>query len=302
MIKAENLSKTFDGVPALTDLNLCVQKGSIYGLIGINGAGKTTVINLLAGILKPDAGYVLMEGEPVYDNPPLKEKIGLISDALWFPAGSSLNSLARVYSKIYRDWDQENFMEMISLFKLDTGKHLRSFSKGMKKQAAFALALAAKPSCLLLDEPIDGLDPLVRKTVWGFIVDQVAERQMSVLISSHNLRELEGICDDIGILHHGRMKLQQDLDAVKHSMHKVQISFGKEGCPKGLTDSLQILHREQKGSVELWVVRGSLQKIREVISASGGTPIVFDILPLTLEEIFIYELGGADYAVKDIVL
>ena len=125
---------------------------------------------------------------------------------------------------------------------------------------------------------------------------------MSVLISSHNLRELEGICDDIGILHHGRMKLQQDLDAVKHSMHKVQISFGKEGCPKGLTDSLQILHREQKGSVELWVVRGSLQKIREVISASGGTPIVFDILPLTLEEIFIYELGGEDDEINQIFL
>jgi len=302
MIKAVNTAKTFDGTPALTDLNLCVQKGSIYGLIGVNGAGKTTVINLLAGILKPDAGEITIDGEPVYDNPSVKGRVGLIPDALWFPAGSTLKSLSGICGRLYENWDKEKFAEMVNLFHLNTEKHLRSFSKGMKKQAAFALALAARPDYLLLDEPIDGLDPLVRKAVLGCIIDDVAERQMSVLVSSHNLRELEGFCDSVGILHRGKMKLQRDLDEIKRTMNKVQISFGQKDCPEGLTDSLHIVKRERKGSLELWIVREPLEKIKEAVSVSREKPVVFDILPLTLEEIFIYELGGEDDEISQILI
>lgn len=290
MIHAEHIYKAFDGIPVLTDLNLRVQKGSIYGLIGINGAGKTTVINLLSGIYRADSGSITLEDEPVYDSEAAKRRIGLISDAPWFPAGSTLKSQASFRSRVYPGWDSEAFTSAAEILKMDVNKSLNSFSKGKKKQAAFVLTLAAKPDLLLLDEPLDGLDPIVRRTIRSMILDEVSERRMSVLISSHNLRELENMCDTIGLLSDRSMKLERDLDDITGRMHKVQLSFTEEGTADRLSSLLKIMHREKHGSVELWIVKDSESRIREIISREN--PRIFDILPMTLEEIFIYELGG----------
>lgn len=300
MIHVNNLSKTFDGSPALVDLDLCVQKGSIYGLIGINGAGKTTILRLLAGVLIPDKGEVLIDDTSVFDNEEIKQRISLVPDDLYFPAGASLFDMGKFYKKVYGGWDQKKFADLISLFGLDDKKSIRSFSKGIKKQAAFTLALSTSPDYLFLDEPIDGLDPVARKLVWKLIVDEVAEKQMTILVSSHNLSEMESICDSIGIISKGRMRLERELDAMKSKMNKVQVSFGKEGCPDAVLRCLNILHQETKGSVELMVINESANKIREVIEAEQ--PLLFDLLPLTLEEIFIYELGGEDDEIKEILL
>lgn len=299
MISIKNLTKTFDGFPALTDLSLCVQKGSIYGLVGINGAGKTTIINLLAGIYRPDAGEITFDGEGIYDNAALKSRIGLIPDELWFPS-CSIEALARTCRKIYSGWDEEKFQKLTDIFRLDKKKNLRSLSKGMKKQAAFALILSTGPDWLLLDEPIDGLDPIARKAVWNAIVDDVAMRQMTVLVSSHNLREMETICDAVGILSRGTMKLERELDDMKSSLHKIQLAFENKDSFQRLEGRLPALHKTESGSLQFWIVKGNAAEIREIISREN--PKIMDILPLTLEEIFIYELGGDDDEIKEILI
>lgn len=300
MIQVQQLSKAFDGFPALTDLDLCVQKGSIYGLIGINGAGKTTILRLLSGVLIPDKGKILIDDAPIFDNEELKQRISLVQDDLYFPAGASLSDMGKFYRDSYVGWNEEKFNNLAALFALDQKKSIRSFSKGVKKQAAFILALSTSPDYLLLDEPIDGLDPVARKLVWKLIVDEVAEKQMTVLVSSHNLGEMESICDCVGIISDGKMRLEKELDAMKSKMNKVQVSFGDREFPEGLLDSLHILHRETKGSVELLIINERAGKIREVFEAEQ--PLLFDILPLTLEEIFIYEMGGENDDIKEILL
>lgn len=299
MIEVKKLSKAFNGSSVLTDLDLCVQKGSIYGLIGKNGAGKTTLIHLLTGIYKPDNGEITFDGKPVYDDEELKEKIAVVYDSPYFPAGATLASMEKEYSKIYTCWDQALFEKLANVFQLDKKKSLRRFSKGMKKQAYLALTLATKPDYMFLDEPMDGLDPIVRKVISGQIIDQVCEREMTVIISSHNLRELEGMCDTIGILSGGKMKLEKELDEIKSAMHKVQVSFAEGTSSWKLPNSLNILHRTVHGSVELLIIRETAEKIRSVIEPEN--PRVFDILPITLEELFIYELGGENDEIKEIL-
>lgn len=298
MIEVKKLAKAFDGAPVLADLDLCVQKGSIYGLIGENGAGKTTVIQLLTGVLKPDSGEITIGGQPIWDKEDVKMKTGLVPDDLYFPLGASLLDMKKYYSKIYSNWDSDYFDQTAANLSLNTKKNLRRFSKGMKKQAYLALTLAAKPDVLFLDEPMDGLDPIVRKTIWHLIIDEVAEREMTVLISSHNLRELEGMCDTIGILSDGKLLMEKDLEEVKHNMYKVQAAFDGK-CPAESFDALNILHRESRGSVELLIIREQAETIKRVLGAAN--PKVLDILPLTLEEIFIYELGGEHDEVKEIL-
>ncbi len=300
MIHVQNLSKAFDGCPALIDLDLRVQKGSIYGLIGTNGAGKTTILRLLSGVLIPDKGEVLIDGVPVFENEEVKQRISLVPDDLYFPAGASLSDMGKFYRNVYAGWNQEKFEDMISLFGLDRKKSIRSFSKGIKKQAALVLALSTSPDYLLLDEPIDGLDPVARRLVWKLVVDEVAEKQMTVLVSSHNLRELEGICDSIGIISKGRMRLEKELDAMKSKMHKVQLSFGSDGCPDHMLEDLHVLHQESKGSVEFLIINENAAAIRDAITPLQ--PLLFDLVPLTLEEIFIYELGGEYDEIKEILL
>jgi len=299
MIRVSGASKSFDGFKALNGLFLTVKKGSIYGLVGTNGSGKTTIIKHITGILRQDEGQIQIDGEDVFDNVPLKRRMGYISDDLYFFATYSLDEMSRFYRELYPGWDSGRFSRMTTQFGLDSKRKLSKFSKGMQKQAAFILTMSAMPEYLILDEPIDGLDPIIRKLVWKHIVDDVADREMSVLVSSHNLRELEGICDSIGILSGGAMVIERDLDELKSDIHKVQIAFRENSRPIDPYAGLNVLHSEKRGSVELLIIRNRKSDVEKM--AAETHPAIFDILPLTLEEIFIYELGGENDEIRGVL-
>jgi ABC-2 type transport system ATP-binding protein len=322
MIKIENLTKTFDDFTALNGLNLHVKQGSIYGMVGVNGAGKTTAIKHLAGIYRQDRGEVRIDDTPVFDNAALKARVGYIPDELYFFPFYTMkmqhNFLRRLYGQWGR-WNDERYTTLRYLMGLDEKRRLGQFSKGMQKQAAFIFAMSAMPDVLLLDEPIDGLDPLVRKIVFELIIEDVAQRGLTVLISSHNLKEMDGICDAVGIIKAGHMGIERDLDDLKADVHKIQVAFSQDtiisalpGCdcsanaasPLDATQStptrspssvtflpleldLDILHHEQRGAVYLLVVRGAHDEVEAKIKALN--PILYDHLPLTLEEVFVYE-------------
>ena len=291
MIRIENLVKTFDGFNALNRLNLHVAKGSVYGLVGVNGSGKTTIIKHLAGVYRQDSGDVRIDGRPVYDNTAVKERIGYIPDDLYFFPSYSIGGLRSFYGSLYKNWDGKRFSELLDLFGLNERQRLAKLSKGMQKQAAFAFAMAIMPDVMLLDEPIDGLDPVARQHILRLIMDDVAARELTVLISSHNLKELEGVCDAVGIVKDGHMSVERDLDDLKSDIHKVQAAFAPDGQAErperkyeGL--GLHVLRLQKQGGVEILVVRGNAREIEDKIKTLH--PLVADILPLSLEEIFIY--------------
>ena len=293
MLEMKHVTKVFGDFKALDDLTMTVPKGSIYGLVGPNGAGKSTAIRCLLGVYRPEQGEVTMEGQPVFENPALKARIGSIPDEIFYFPSATLEEMHKYYRGLYPDFDDALFEKLTEVFSLPRKGQIRRFSKGMQKQAAFQLTLCTRPDVLILDEPVDGLDPVMRRQVWSLILDQVATRQTTVLISSHNLRELEDICDHVGIMDHGKMLLERSLADMQGNTHKLQI-VGQ--IPEGL----EILHESSSGRLKTLVVRGTADAIRE--KAAAADTVYFDVLPLSLEEIFIYELGGADYAVKDILL
>ena len=293
MLKVRNVTKTFGNVKALDSLSLEVPKGSVYGLVGPNGAGKSTAIRVITGVYQPDAGCVLMENQPVFENPVVKERICSIPDDIFYFPSATLEEMRRFYKGIYRQFDDELFERLQEVFQLPRKGQLRRFSKGMQKQAAFHLSVCTRPDVLVLDEPVDGLDPVMRRQVWSLILSDVAQRGTTVLISSHNLRELEDICDHVGIMDHGRMLLERSLADMQGMTHKVQL-VGQ--VPEGL----QVVHEAASGRMKTLIVRGDLKEITGKVAA--GDPAYYDILPLSLEEIFIYELGGVNYEVKNIVL
>ena len=324
MIRIENLSKKFDGSLALDGLNMNVPDGSVYGLVGTNGAGKTTIIKHLAGVWRQDKGAIEYDGEDVWENEGLKARIGVIHDDLYFPSGYSLKDMMKMYRSAYPRWNDERFHEMTRIMRLDETRRIKTFSKGMKKQAMFCLVMSMMPDYMLLDEPLDGLDPIVRKLVWKFLIDDVADRGMTVLVSSHNLKDMEEICDHIGIISNGKMVLERDLDTIKTSLHKIQVSFGDKGAIRpempetgghnegegsGVSDEatsapdpykgLNILHRESRGTVDLMIIDNDIEEARQIINRSN--PVLFDILPLSLEEVFIYELGGENDEIRKLV-
>lgn len=311
MIKVENVTKTFDHFKVLDDLCLHVNKGSIYGLVGTNGAGKTTIIKHITGVIKPNSGSITIDGQEVYDNAHVKSITGFIPDDLFFFSSYSLKEMSKFYKKLYPNWNQERFEHMVAQFGLNPKSKLSKFSKGMQKQAAFSLVMSTMPEYLVLDEPIDGLDPIIRKMVWKYIVEDVAERQMTVLVSSHNLRELEGICDSIGIISKGHLVLERDLDELKSDIHKIQVAFkNKTAIPENSDvscekdsfnpyEGLNVVHKETRGTVDLLIVRNKREDVERIISTYN--PVVFDLLPLTLEEIFIYELGGENHEIQSII-
>lgn len=299
MIQMVKVNKTFEKYTAVKEVNLTIEKGSIYGLIGSNGAGKTTIIKLLAGIYKQDSGEVLLDGEGIYENEALKEKIFYISDQPYFFPQYTVKQMAQFYKSIYPSWNETRFNKLADVFEFSITKKIQTFSKGIQRQAAFWLALSTMPEILILDEPMDGLDPVARKKVKNLLIQDVADREMTILISSHNLREIEDICDHIGILHNGTLLLQKDLDDLKSDIHKVQIAYKGE-TPVQLEENLRILHRDKRGSVTLCIIRGREEEIEAVIR--NTQPVIFDMLPLTLEEIFIYEMGDIGYAIKNIVV
>ncbi|MBQ9015724.1 MAG: ABC transporter ATP-binding protein [Firmicutes bacterium] len=302
MIRVLNAEKRFDRkTKALDSLCIHVNKGSIYGLVGTNGAGKTTVIRSIMGILQLDAGEITLDGAPVYDNPKAKQRIGYVSDDPFAFRGYSLREMAAYTAGIYEGWNEERFARMSAEFALDPKGKLSSFSKGMRKQAALILALSVMPDVLVLDEPIDGLDPLVRRKVWKYIIDDVAEREMTVLVSSHNLREMEDYCDHIGIIADGHMVIERDLEDLKSDVHKVQAAFpgGADVLAEIGSTALHVLHHERRGSVDIAIIRESEETIRRTLAPYE--PVLLDLLPLTLEEIFVYELGGATYEIDNII-
>ncbi len=297
MIEVKNLRKTFDGFVALDDLTMTVPDGAVYGLVGPNGAGKSTVIRHITGIFRPDSGTVTVGGAPVYENPAVKAGISYIPDDVFYFPSASLTDMARFYANIYPSFDKDLCEELRKSFNLDPKSQLRRFSKGMQKQAAFLLAIASRPKVLVLDEPVDGLDPVMRRQVWGLMLQDVEQRGTTVLVSSHNLRELEDVCDHVGILHKGKMLLERTLDELQDNVVKVQVVL-REGTD--LPQTLNVLHRSQNGKVETVIIRGSQEQVSAALTAVN--PLFFDLVPLTLEEVFVYELGGVDYEVKNVIL
>ena len=299
MIKVKNLIKTFDGFYALNGLDLNVKKGSVYGLIGPNGAGKTTIIKHIAGIYTQDSGEVLIKGEKVFENDNIKKDMVLISDDLFFFNTYTIKDMAKFYSGIYPNWNWERFESLKEIFKIDTSRRVKRLSKGMQKQVAFWLSICAMPELMILDEPVDGLDPVMRRNVWKLMLQDVAERETTVLVSSHNLRELEDVCDHVGIMHNGKIVLEKALDDVKGNIHKVQLAYN-DGFPNELNEAVEILHIETFGSVSMIIAKGKVEEITEKIKLTK--PLICDVLPLTLEEVFIYELGGQGYEFENIIL
>ncbi|MEH7107892.1 MULTISPECIES: ABC transporter ATP-binding protein [Bacillaceae] len=299
MIEMKNVSKAFNRSKALENVNLSIQKGSIYGLIGSNGAGKTTLIKLLVGIYRPDQGPITIDNQPVYENVHIKQKLLYIPDQPYFLPQYNTKQMARFYKSCYPTWDEERFEKLVELFDVNVNKKIHTFSKGWQRQVAFILALSAKPEILILDEPMDGLDPVVRKKVKNLLIHDVAEREMTILISSHNLREIEDLCDHIGIIHKGTLIMEKELDELKADIHKVQVAY-KNGIPDLLLEKLNPLHTEKRGSVSLLIVRGQEETIAKQIRSTS--PVIFDLLPLTLEEIFIYEMGDIGYAIKNVIV
>ena len=293
MLELKNVTKTFGDFKALNDLTLTVPRGAVYGLVGPNGAGKSTAIRHMTGIYRQDAGTVTVDGKAVYENPAVKEKIGYIPDEVFFYPAANLEDMKRFYRNMYSAFDEALFQRLKEAFQLPEKTPIRRYSKGMQKQAAFQLTLCTHPEVLILDEPVDGLDPVMRRQVMGLILSDVAEHGTTVLISSHNLRELEDVCDHVGIMDHGHMLLEKSLADMQGVIHKLQLVGD---TPEGL----DILHESSSGRLKTLIVRGSAMSIQA--KAAAAKPAYFDVLPLSLEEIFIYELGGADYAVKDILL
>ncbi len=299
MIKVKSLVKTFDNFFALDGVNMNVEKGSIYGLVGPNGAGKTTLINHLTGAYKPNGGTIEINGEPVWENEALKQKVLVINDEWFFFGTYTVKEMARFYSNMYKGFNRERYEKLGELFGIDEKKQIRRLSKGMKKQVAFRIVLSCMPEVLILDEPLDGLDPVMRKQIMNIIISDVAERNMTVVVSSHNLRELEDICDHVGIIHKGKMVIEKSLDEIKGNVLKIQLAFLGD-FPEELKNGLEIMHSAVTGSVHTLIVKGSEEEISQKIKAYA--PVVFDTVSLTLEEVFIYELGGLGYDFENIMV
>ena len=300
MIEAKNVVKSFDGFRALDGLTMTVPHGSIYGLVGPNGAGKSTLLRHVTGVYRQDSGSVLIEGNPVYENPAAKSRIASIPDELYYFLSASTRDMMRFYRGFYPRFDVKRYEALKDVFTTIPEKQpIRRLSKGMQKQSAFWLALCCRPDILVLDEPVDGLDPVMRRQVWSLLMGDVSQRGTTVLVSSHNLRELEDVCDHVGILSHGKVLLERSLTDLQDNVVKLQVAFDQPELP-ALPQDLRLLHTSQVGRVYTLIVRGNPKQVKEQVATLN--PILLEALPLSLEEIFIYELGGEDYAVRDIVL
>ena len=297
LLEMRNIKKDFFGNQVLTDINLTLHEGEVLGLCGENGAGKSTLIRHLTGIYRQDAGELRINGEPVYENPAVKAKIASIPDEIPYWSQATIEDMMRFYASVYPHFDRQYYEQLGRVFDLDEKRMMRKLSKGQQKLAAFRFALAQRPEILVLDEPLDGLDPVNRRTVWGMILGNVAERGTTVLVSSHNLRELEDVCDHVGIMNRGRMLLERSLSELQENMVKIQLVL-----PDGteLPGDLELLHEGRTGRLRQLILRGSAEDLSARLAACE--PLFMDVLPLTLEEIFIYELGGMEHEVKSLII
>ena len=298
MLEAKEVVKSFDGFRALDSATLTVPKGTVYGLVGPNGAGKSTIIRHFTGVYRPDSGQLLLEGTPIWENTDAKRRMVVIPDDWYYFPQASIAEMAKLYAGAYPSFSWERYEKMKQVFPLNDRQMLRRMSKGMQKQAAFWLTMCCMPEYLILDEPVDGLDPVMRRQVWSLVLGDVAQRGTTVLVSSHNLRELEDVCDHVGIMDHGKVLLERSLAQLQDTTVKLQVVFreDREVPPP----EIPVLHASRIGRVHTLIMRMSAQEAEARLAAYD--PLLVDAVPLTLEEIFIYELGGVDYAVKSVVL
>ena len=299
MIRTENLTKRFDKTLALNDLSCSIPDGSIYGLVGSNGAGKSTFLRLITGIYRPTSGSIDYDGKAVFDNPEIKSRIAFVPDELYFASQSSLNEMAKLYGAIYPNFSYDRFKYLVGTFMLPCNSNINTFSKGMRRQAAIILALSAMPDYLFFDESFDGLDPIIRNLVKQLIYNDVAERGTTVIISSHSLRELEDTCDQLALLHKGGLVLESDVQNLKTSLYKVQIAFSQP-FDKEQFRELDPLEYSQNGSVAVLIARGNKDAAVEKLKAMN--PTLLDVLPLTLEEVFVHELSALGYSFNSLGL
>ena len=297
MIQVSHLTKRFDTFPALTDISCTIQQGCIYGMVGSNGAGKSTFLRLITGIYRADGGTVTLDGEPVWENPAVKERIGFVPDELYFLNNATIERMMQLYAHAYRRFDEKRCRELVAAFRLDPKKPIAQFSKGMKRQAAILLTISCRPDYLFFDETFDGLDPVMRRVVKGLICGDVAERKATAIITSHSLRELEDTCDQLALLHRGGLVFERDISDLKTSLLKVQIAFPGDFSREDFPD-LDILHFSRHGSVATLILRGEREPV--VAALSARHPLLLDVLPLTLEEVFTYEMAALGYSFDEL--
>ncbi|NMB07617.1 MAG: ABC transporter ATP-binding protein [Tissierellia bacterium] len=299
MIRGYNIDKYLGRDKILNNVNINVNKGSIYGLIGPNGAGKTTLLKTLVDIYEPEKGEVFILGESIKDNTKIKAKIGYVADNLKFYPNFKLEDTVDFYRNTYPFWDEEKFIQLKNIFKLEEKKKLKSLSKGMKTQLALMLNLSISPKILILDEPTSGLDPVIKRKVLDIIIDEVAENETTVLISSHHLGELERICDYIGIIHEGQILLEDSIEHLKLNVRKIQVAF-KNGLPEEIKNNPDVLSIENRGKVYEIIVNENMDIFMESIKKHN--PILLETIDMSLEEIFVYKMGGVGYGFEDIIL
>ena len=292
MIKTEGLTKIFDKYIALNSVDCTINKGCICGIVGSNGAGKSTFLRLLAGVYKADKGSIYIDDMPVFDNPDIKAKIAYVPDELYFIPNATIEYMMELYDSIYPGYNKEKCLSLAAKLKLNPKQNVNTFSKGMKRQAATILALSAETEYIFFDETFDGLDPVIRNFVKSIICEEVYERKATAIITSHSLRELEDICDQLALLHKGGLILQSDIDNLKTSHCKIQMAFSYD-YDETLFNHIEHLRFKKTGSVSSMIVKGNLEDTKRTIEAMN--PILLDILPLTLEEVFSYEMETLAY-------
>lgn len=297
MIEIKNLDKTFHDIHAVDHISGTIRDGMVFGLIGSNGAGKSTLLRMISGIIRPDSGELLADGVSVFENPEIKSQICFLSDTPYYFPNADIRQMRSCYMMMYPSFDRKLFDSLTEKFRLDPKRKINSFSKGMKKQVSILLGLCSGTKYLLCDETFDGLDPVVRQAVKSLIAAEMMNRDFTPVISSHNLRELEDICDGIGLLHQGRLLLVRDLDQIRCSICKLQCVIPDAHREQALIRSLRILKMERTGSLLTLTVRGEREETVRLVQAQE--PLFFEVLPLTLEEIFISETEVAGYDIKD---
>ena len=298
MISISNLNKTFGNKKVLEDLNCNIKTNSIYGLIGANGAGKSTLLRIINDVYKRDSGKVEIDGVEVEDNEELKQKLVFIPDDLYFFQGYTLKDMAKFYQSLYKNFDMKYLEELAKLLKLDINSKIQSFSKGMKRQCALICAIATNADYMFFDETFDGLDPVIRNLMKKIIVKQMEKKETTIIMTSHNLRELEDICDNLGLLYKGGILFESDISSLKTNMFKVQISL-KENFDKDSFSGLEIMNFKKTGSVATLIIKGDKELAEDYLNKLN--PIILDFLPLTLEEVFIYEMEVLGYEFNQVI-
>lgn len=300
MIELQNVSKNFDEVKAVDKVSASIGEGHVFGLIGTNGAGKSTLLRLLCGVLKPDEGCISVDGEAVYDNPAAKARLFYISDEQYFFKNGTPKDMLRLYRTYYPGFDQEKWTELMGKFGLDVNRKINTFSKGMKKQLSVLCGICTNTKYLLCDETFDGLDPVMRQAVKAIFVREMEERGLTPIIASHNLRELEDICEYVGLLHKGGILFEKDLDEMKLNLHKIQCVVKNEEMLRRIREGLDVVTFDNRGSLYTLTVRGGRTEVESFMEEVS--PVFYELLPLSLEEIFISETEVKGYDVKALIL